>query len=422
VLKRKRWLKWAVIWAFLLAIAITVVFVVISFRVPHAEVEPILAHISALKERAILAGADDNIKEFILAEIHYASAHLHLNDEDYDGALVDLVPAEPLYQKAYDKAMWQKIRVATSTERRLRKEMNAMGVVKTTNALSQADKLKERSNDLRKSGDYPGSLRAIAAAASALRAAIRISPRRIKYGSTAIEMAAALELCEGYGGDCQIEMYSDEMQRESYLKPFKVDQYETTRREFSRFISATGYITDASRIGYSNQVKGSSAVKKTGINWRTPQGQGTSSRIDDLPVTHVSANDARAYCRWAGRRVPSEAEWEYAARGPEGRVFSWGDKWEQGNVVWRHESPSTLPAVRRNSQSHSSSGGGKNMTGSVAEWTTTTTSDGRMQYIKGGSAYSTNPAKLRSAARRPEPLTFSSNDIGFRCAKGANSW
>jgi sulfatase modifying factor 1 len=237
-----------------------------------------------------------------------------------------------------------------------------------------------------------------------------------------MEMAAAYQLCEGYGGDCQIGMFSDEMLKESYLKPFKVDRYETTNREFARFVAATGYKTDASRIGYSHQVKGSSAIKKIGMNWKSPQGQGASSRSKDLPVTHVSANDARAYCRWAGKRLPSEAEWEYAARGPERRIFSWGNEWELGGVSWRQDGRSALAPVGQSTQSRSSDDAVKNMTGSVAEWTTTTTSDVRMQYIKGGSVYSKNPAELRAAARRAEPLTYSSNDIGFRCMENANSW
>jgi formylglycine-generating enzyme required for sulfatase activity len=421
--RRKRsWKKLIISVTVLIVIAAASAFILITYREPRLMVQPIFTRISELRDRAILAGAENNIKEFLQAESFFQDANRDFDKGDYKKAKEAILPAEPLYEKAFSKAMLQRISDASKVERDLRKELIALGVVNTRNALRQADKYKESSLNLREKQDYPGSVRAMNAASSALRYAIRTSPRRFKYGSTRIEMAAAFELCEQYGGDCHMGMFSNEMQKESYLKPFKIDSHETTRGEFARFIAATGYRTDANRIGYSIQIKGFSAIKKVGVDWRTPQGQGIDGRRDDLPVTHVSANDANAYCRWAGKRLPTEAEWEFAARGGTGRIFTWGDDWEQGRVTWQQEGQLPLAPVGQNSQSIAPEQGAKDMLGNAAEWTATSTPDRKMQFIKGGSAYSKNPTYLRAAARRAAPVTYSGSDIGFRCVKDAKTW
>src|SRR5919204_5941483 len=128
------------------------------------------------------------------------------------------------------------------------------------------------------------------------------------------------------------------------LPGFSIDATSVTNADFARFVEATAYQTEAETFGSSavfhlvvsaaeEDIVGRSPVTPwwlgvRGADWRHPEGP--RSNIvgrDDHPVVHVTWNDAQAYCRWAGRRLPSEAEWERASRGGlEGARFPWGDE------------------------------------------------------------------------------------------------
>lgn len=128
------------------------------------------------------------------------------------------------------------------------------------------------------------------------------------------------------------------------MSPFRISRYAVTNRQFAAFTDATGYVTEAERFGWSFvfhllvpkqgvTVRGSSGGAQwwlgvDGASWKQPEGPGTSvgDRLDH-PAVHISWNDAMAFCVWSGTRLPTEAEWEYAARGGlDQKIYAWGDE------------------------------------------------------------------------------------------------
>jgi formylglycine-generating enzyme required for sulfatase activity len=151
--------------------------------------------------------------------------------------------------------------------------------------------------------------------------------------------------------------------REITVNPFLIDRYPVTNDLFRQFVDATGYKTEAEVFGWSfvfwahipesrfadlveDTVAGAPWwCKVPGAVWNCPEGPGSNvAERGDHPVVHISWNDAQAYCRWSGQRLPTEAEWEYAARGGLAqKLYPWGDKLRPNGEhrcnIWQGEFP-----------------------------------------------------------------------------------
>ncbi len=252
--------------------------------------------------------------------------------------------------------------------------------------------------------------------------------------------------------------------REVETSAYRIDARTVSNADFATFVEDSGHETEAERFGWSFVFAGllpgdfppTEAVaaaqwwrKVEGADWRHPEGpdSGIDERLDH-PVVHVSWNDAAAYCAWAAKRLPTEAEWERAARGGlVGCAFPWGDALEPGGEqrmnVWQGEFPArntlgdgylgTAPV-----DAFEPNGLGLfNATGNVWEWVgdwfhpsfrvrdrrcdPAGPSHGTSRVQKGGSylCHHTYCRRYRVAARQGSTPDSSTGNVGFRCAGDA---
>lgn len=253
--------------------------------------------------------------------------------------------------------------------------------------------------------------------------------------------------------------------RQVTLSAFEIDVFPVTNEEFAAFVDATGYRTEAEQFGWSfvfwshipanrraelveDTVAGAPWwCKVPGSWWRQPEGPGSDVRERSrYPVVHVSWNDASAYARWAGKSLPTEAQWEYAARGGlEQKLFPWGDELTPGGKhlsnVWQGRFPAEDTAEDGYAgacpvDAFPPNGFGLyGVTGNVWEWCIDWfgtafradqvprdpkgPSSGSGKVMKGGSflCHASYCNRYRVAARTSNTPDSSTSNLGFRCVR-----
>ena len=273
------------------------------------------------------------------------------------------------------------------------------------------------------------------------------------------------------GTDDPAAVANERPAREVTLEPYLIDRSPVTNRDFAAFVEATGHVTTAERPVDWEQLKrqvppgtpkpppealrpGSLVFSPppadagpvdlrdlsgwwswtTGADWRHPEGPGSDlSGRGDHPVVHVSFEDAEAYAAWAGKRLPTEAEWEHAARGGARTRFFWGESFRPGGAFRANTFTGTFPVEDTGADGFAGTSpvgsfpangyGLHDAAGNVWQWTASPYAEGgrldrTRRVIKGGSylCHAAYCESYRPPARRPLPPDTSSGHVGFRCA------
>jgi sulfatase modifying factor 1 len=249
-------------------------------------------------------------------------------------------------------------------------------------------------------------------------------------------------------GDTQCGVY-EEGEKSVALPAFYLDAYPVTVGQFALFTAASGFKSYAETAGWAWVPMKTGLFTVEGASWRDPDGSGKSLEQRYLePARQVNPADAEAFCKWAGKRLPSEAEYEAAARGGGSRIFPWGNDPEHA--------PANCPAranagVKRGARpaagatsaadadgftdiapvTEFAAGRGPfghyQLAGNVDEWTSTTyeaphqdKKNLRIDRIVKGGNYLYFPTGLRVSSREPKETEDGNLAIGFRCAKSGN--
>lgn len=248
-------------------------------------------------------------------------------------------------------------------------------------------------------------------------------------------------------------------ERDVFVDSFSLAPTTVSIKEFAQFVEATGYLSRAEQLGtsfvfyaFTEQNKAYPAVAQAtwwrqvpGACWHAPDGPHSDvSERENHPVTHIALQDASAYCQWSGTRLPSEAEWEFAARGGlEAKPYPWGEELLPGGQHRSNLWQGHFPDINTGDDGHLGTAevsaypanpyGFYNMTGNVWEWTSdrfTTLHtprptrnpigplNGKARVAKGGSylCHASYCARYRTSSRQALSPDTTTGNLGFRVA------
>ncbi|MDE3040112.1 MAG: formylglycine-generating enzyme family protein [Nitrospirota bacterium] len=206
--------------------------------------------------------------------------------------------------------------------------------------------------------------------------------------------------------------FDEQPQRTLVLDTFAIDRYEVTNFQYQQFVEATGHRKSGPPSRYAKNMR-----KMRGIN---------------QPVVYVSWEDAEAYCRWKGKRLPTEAEWEKAMRGTDGRLWPWGNVEQPNGANWArvrdgHDVTASVGSVLTDKSPYGVMDGAGNVMEWVADWyaesyfkeapeqNPQSPEYGTFRVLRGGG-YATTGGDIRITSRSKMVPDFRDETIGFRCA------
>ena len=206
--------------------------------------------------------------------------------------------------------------------------------------------------------------------------------------------------------------FDEQPQRTIYLDTFSIDRYEVTNHQYQQFVLATGHRKAGPPSRYAKSI--------------------SKMRAPNQPVVYVSWDDANAYCRWKGKRLPTEAEWEKAMRGADGRLWPWGNEEKPNGANWArvqdgHEVSARVGSFHTDRSPYGVMDGAGNVMEWVADWyqeayykeapdrDPPSPEFGTFRVMRGGG-YTTTGGDLRITSRSKMVPDFRDETIGFRCA------
>jgi formylglycine-generating enzyme required for sulfatase activity len=296
----------------------------------------------------------------------------------------------------------------------------ALAVDRSDRALQEGSRLLSEAERQVAAGGSSEGTPVLIQAVTELSAANHSGKRFARLGSSPEEVDLALNLCRKRAASCAPSEFAGETAHMAVLAPFYLDPTGVSNHDFAAFVTATDYKTRPELDKGLFTREGAATVFTQGYSWKTLRESSVGPGIDPstYPVRGIDYESAKAYCRWRGKRLPTEDEWEFVARGVDHRLFAWGNDPNMNDAIATGASGRGLLPVDR--QPVTGRFGNRGLGGALWEWATP--NDGAVPVMRGASWQETDPVRERLAARRLEDPTHAFDDAGFRCAQSSDVW